>query len=111
MKKYMALYMAPASAIEQMMKATPEQMKAGMDDWMKWAKTNDKAIVQLGDPLGKTKSITSKGMSDTKNEITGYSIVQGDSAESVAKIFNGHPHFQMAGTSIELIEVVPIPAM
>lgn len=111
MKKYMALYMAPASAIEQMMKATPEQMKAGMDEWMKWAKSNDKAIVELGDPLGKTKRVTSAGTSDTKNEITGYSIVQGDSPESVAKIFNGHPHLQMAGTSIDLIEVVPMPTM
>ena len=41
MKKFVALYLAPASAIAQMkeqMKAlTPEQMKAGMDMWMNWA--------------------------------------------------------------------------
>lgn len=46
-----------------------------------------------------------------KNEITGYSILQGDSAESVAKVFRGHPHLQHEGTWIELIEVMPLPSM
>ena len=34
MKKFMAIYMAPAAAIEQAMKSTPAEMKAGMDEWM-----------------------------------------------------------------------------
>ncbi len=51
MKKFMALYMASASTIEQMMKATPEQMKTGMDEWKKWAKNNEKAIVDLVDRI------------------------------------------------------------
>jgi hypothetical protein len=103
--------MAERSAIDQMMKASPEQMKAGMDAWMKWHKANEKAIVELGAPLGKTKRIDAKGMSDTRNDITGYSIVQGDSPESVSKIFDGHPHLQMPGCSIDLLEVMPIPGM
>jgi hypothetical protein len=111
MKKFLALYMARPSAIEQMMKATPEEMKSGMDEWRKWAKSNEKAIVELGDPLGKTKRITTTGVSDTKNEITGYSIVQGDSVDSLAKIFKGHPHLQMDGTSIDLIERFEMPGM
>ena len=111
MKKFMALYMARRSAIRQMMKATPEQMQSGMDQWMKWAKRNEKSILELGAPLGKTKRITSAGMSDTRNEITGYSIVQGRSVASVAKIFKGHPHLMMDGTSIDLIECMSIPGM
>src|SRR5437870_4855253 len=84
-----AMKMAPAATIAEMMKATPEQMKTGMDDWMKWADGHKKEIVEMGAPLGKTKRVTNSGMSDTKNEITGYSIVQGDSFDSVAKIFKG----------------------
>jgi hypothetical protein len=34
MKKFMAVYLAPVTAIEQMSQSTPEQMKAGMDAWM-----------------------------------------------------------------------------
>ena len=46
MKKFMAMYMAPAATIAEMMKATPEQMKTGMDDWMKWSDAHKKEIVE-----------------------------------------------------------------
>ena len=95
MKKFIALYLAPISAIEQMKKATPEQMKAGMDAWMKWAKKYEKSIVDLGSAAGKTKRINAEGVSDTKNGITGYTIVQADALDSVATLFEGHPHLQM----------------
>ena len=111
MKKFMALYMAERSAIDQMMKAPPEEMQKGMDAWMNWHKNNEKAIHELGNPLGKTKRIDTKGMSDTRNGITGYSIVEGDSFESVAKIFKGHPHLQTPGCTIDLLEVMPVPGM
>jgi len=112
MKKFVALYLVPRSTLEQMAKATPEQMKAGMDAWMKWAKTNEKALVDLGAPLGKTKRVTAQGVSDTKNEITGYSIVHADSLDSAAKLFAGsHPHFHMPGASVEVLECAPIPGM
>lgn len=109
MKKFIALYLAPISAIEQMKKATPEQMKAGMDAWMAWFTKHEKSITDLGAPLGRTKRITAAGASDTKNGITGYSLVQGDSLESVSKLFEGHPHFQMPGALIEVLECMPVP--
>jgi hypothetical protein len=112
MKKFMAMYMAPATTIAEMMKATPEQMKAGMDEWGKWSKMHEKAIVDLGTPLGKTKRVAASGTSDTKNEITGYTIVQGDTFDAVAKMFKDHPHFKMgAGATVDLMEMVSIPGM
>ena len=111
MKKFMALYMAERAAIDQMMKGTPEQMKAGMDAWMTWYKTNEKAVAELGAPLGKTKRIDQNGAADAQNGITGYTIVEGDSLESVSKIFEGHPHLAMPGCTIELLEVMPVPGM
>ena len=110
MKKYFALYLAPVSAIEQMMaNSTPEQMKAGMDAWMKWSRDHEKSIVELGAPLGKTKRVTASGVSDVKNDVTGYTIVEAESHEEAAKLFEGHPHFQIQGSSVEVLEVVPMP--
>jgi hypothetical protein len=103
--------MANRSAIETMMKMPPDEMKAVMGAWTAWDKANKKSITELGAPLGKTKRIDAKGMSDTSNEITGYSIVEGDSFESVAKIFKGHPHLQHPGTSIDILEVMALPEM
>jgi hypothetical protein len=111
MKKFVALYLAPASAFAQMKNMSPEQRKVGMDVWMKWAKQHEKSIVELGAPLGKTKRIVADGTSDTKNEITGYSIVQADSDESAAKIFEHHPHFHLSGASIEVLQCMPLPGM
>jgi hypothetical protein len=115
MKKFMAMYMAPAATIEQMMRdmrqATPEQMKASMKEWTDWGDANKKSLVDFGAPLGKTKSVSSSGISDIKNGITGYSIVQGDSADAVAAAFKNHPHLKMNGATIELVEVMPVPGM
>ena len=109
MKKYLALYMIPASTVKKLMKTTPEQAKAGMEEWTRWAKKNAKAIVDLGTPLGRTKCIAMAGVSDTRNQITGFTVVQGRSWESVVKAFKGHPHLQLAGASIDLIESFEIP--
>jgi hypothetical protein len=112
MKKFMALYMAPVAEMQDMMRnATPEQMKAGMADWDKWGKKNQKAIVDMGAPLGKTKKVANGGVSDIRNNLAGYSIVQGDSAEAVSQIFAGHPHLSsMKGAWIEIVECMPMRA-
>jgi hypothetical protein len=79
MKKFMALYMASGPQFEKMMKdSTPEQRKKGMDAWMKWMNANEASIVEGGAPLGKTKRVDSKGASNAKNEIGGYSVVQAE---------------------------------
>jgi hypothetical protein len=113
MKKFMVLYMASGAEFEKMMKnSTPEQQKKGMDAWMKWINTNKTSIVEGGAPLGKTKRVDSKGASNTKNEIGGYSVVQAESHDAATKIFgNDHPHLQMPGTWIEIVEIMPMPGM
>ena len=61
--------------------------------------------------LGKTKRIEAKGISNTKNEITAYTIVQAESHEAAA-VFANHPHFMIfPGQSVEVMECLPIPKM
>jgi hypothetical protein len=105
--------MANGADFERMMKeSTPEQQKKGMDAWMKWMGDHKASIVEGGAPLGKTKRVDSKGTSDTKNDIGGYSIVQAETADDAAKLFDkDHPHLQMPGAWVEIIEVRHIPGM
>lgn len=116
MKKFVAIYLGSASALAQW-KATDEKQrkereKAGMDRWMKWSKENEKSTVDQGSPLGKTKRIDAKGISDTKNEIAAYTIVDAESHEAAAKLFLNHPHFMIfPGDSVEVMECLPIPGM
>ena len=113
MKKFVVLYMAAGPEFEKMMKnATPEQQKKGMEAWMKWMNANKISIVEGGAPLGKTKRVDSSGASNTKNEIGGYSVVQAESHDAATKIFGkDHPHLQMPGAWIEIIEIMPMPGM
>jgi len=113
MKKFMILYMAPSASFEKAMKdATPEQMKSGMEAWMTWINANKASLVDGGAPLGKTKRVDLKGASDAKNEVGGYSIVQAETHDAAARLFdNKHPHLQMPGAWVEITEIMPVPGM
>jgi hypothetical protein len=112
MKKFLVLYKAPQSAFEQMKNTTPEQQKAGMDAWMAWGKKAASAIVDMGAPLGKSLRVTKGGTaSPTTNDLGGYSVLQAESKEALAKTLEGHPHFMMPDGSIEIVEMMPIPGM
>ena len=114
MRKFMALFMATPTDFEQGMKnSTPEQQKKGMDAWMGWMNAHKDAIVDHGAPLGKTKRVDAKGASDIRNGIGGYTIVQAESHEAAAKLFDAnHPHLAwMPGAWIEIIEIMPVPGM
>lgn len=111
MKKFLALYKAPASSFEQMMKATPEQQKAGMDAWMAWSKSAAASIVDLGAPLGKSLRVAKSGASPATNDLGGYSILQAESKEALAETLKGHPHFMTPDGTIEIVEIMPLPGM
>ena len=113
MKKFMVLYMASKAEFEKMMKnSTAEQQKKGMEAWMKWMNENRASLVDGGAPLGKTKRVDSNGASDTKNEIGGYSVVQAETHDAATKMFGKeHPHLQVPGAWVEIVEIMPVPGM
>lgn len=111
MAKFMAFYMAPQAAIDQMMKMPEAAMKEGMAAWNKWFEANKMAVAEMGAPLGKTKTVNGMSVSDTRNEMTGYTIVEASSHDAAAKMFVGHPHMAMPGATIEVVEVTKMPGM
>lgn len=108
MTKFMVLYRSSASARDQMASATPEQMKAGMEAWMQWAAKAGEAVVDLGAPLAPAAHV---GPGSGAGEISGYSIMQADSAGALGGVLDGHPHLSMTGNSIEVLEMLSMPGM
>ena len=110
MKKFLVLYMATPADFDEMLKnSTPERRKTFMDAWMKWMDDNKASVVDSGAPLGKTKRVDTKGASDMRNGVGGYSVMQAASADEAAKMFGkDHPHLQMPGGWIEIIEIMPM---
>lgn len=109
MKTFMALYFAPLAALKEMGTPSPEKVKEEMEKWTDWAMNTGEALLDMGTPLGKTKRVTESGISDAKNEVTGYSIVEADSHEEAASLFEDHPHIKMLpGAWIDVLPCIPM---
>jgi hypothetical protein len=106
-KKFIVLYLAPASVLADWAKTDPEIRKATEQkmqaEWRKWMGDHAKMIL-LTEAGGKTKRVTASGISDTKNDIMLYSFVEAESHEAAAKLFEHHPHLQIPQSSIEVME-------
>ena len=113
MKKFLVLYLAPASVIADWSKTDPDKRKVAEEkmrgDWIKWMGDHPKMITDTG-VGGKTKRVSSSGTHDTKNDIMLYSFVEADSHEAAAKSFESHPHLQIPQSSIEVMEIRPMTA-
>lgn len=116
MKKFIAIYIGSAGAMEQWAKlsesAKADRQKEGIKAWAGWGEKNSKLIKDIGNPLGKTKRVDQKGVTDIKNQLTAYTIVEAETHEEAAKLFTDHPHFSIfPGDSIEVMECLPLPGM
>jgi hypothetical protein len=88
MKKYLAIYRMDVGEMQKMMaNATPEQRQKGMAEWETWMKKKAANFADRGGPAGKTKKVAKSGVTDTRNDIGGYSIVQADSYDAAAAVF------------------------
>lgn len=116
MKNFLAVYTGNATSQNMThWNALPEaerkqREQAGMKAWGDWMAKHHADVVVPGGPLGKTKRIDPSGISDTKNNLAGYVVVQAESHEAAARLFEKHPHFTIfPGDSVEIMEVLPIP--
>jgi hypothetical protein len=116
MKKFLAVYIGTPGSFEKsewgkMDEGTRKKKEAaGIKAWGDWMVANQAAVVEHGGPLGKTKRTDARGVADIKNNLTGYVVVQAESHDAAAKMFERHPHFTVfPGDSVEIMECLPIP--
>jgi DNA/RNA endonuclease YhcR with UshA esterase domain len=82
----------------------------GMAAWKGWVEKHQGAIQAMGGPLGKTKKVDGKGVTDIANEMGAFTVVRAASHEAAAKMFENHPHFAIfPGERVEIMPVLPIP--
>jgi YCII-related domain len=109
--KFMVLYRSSVDASEQMASASPEQAQEGMAMWMRWSEKAGPAIVDLGSPLGNPRLVPMGADAATGTPIGGFSILDADSADDVAKLLDDHPHLHAPGAVLEVLEFLPMPGM
>ncbi|MCE9522514.1 MAG: hypothetical protein K8S25_08805 [Alphaproteobacteria bacterium] len=115
MKIFLAIYLGSINSARQAEwgkldeAARQKRISAGMTAWGDWMTKHHASVVVEGGPLGKTKQASVAGISDTKNNMSGYVVVRAESHEAAASMFENHPHFSIfPGDSVEIMECLPI---
>jgi hypothetical protein len=116
MKTFLAVYIGSPAGMDAWKNMKEDERKqketAGMQAWQAWAQANAAAIVDQGGPLGKTKRVSKQGIADVRNEMGAYTLVQAESQEAAAKLFENHPHFTIfPGDAVDVMERLQIPGM
>lgn len=114
MKRYMALFVGAPDAFAKWNAQDEATRKAreakGMQAWSEWQDRHKSVIVDSGGPLGKTKRTDASGVSDTSNAIGGYIIVEAETHDAAARLFENHPHFTiLPGNGVEIMPCTEIP--
>jgi ribosomal protein S17 len=116
MKIFLAVYTGSRKSknMKAWMKLSPQEQEArtklGIAKWQKWGMKNKKYIINDGGPLGKTIKVDRDGITDYKNNLTGFVLIKSKTAKSAAKLFMNHPHFAIfPGDAVEIVECLPIP--
>ena len=107
--------MAPAAELEKWMQTEPEARKADEEkmqaEWKAWMEAHGSLLTGMTAGAGKTKRVTSDGVTDVKNDIMLYSIAEAETHEEAAQAFEHHPHFGIPGATIEIMQINPLSGM
>lgn len=76
-----------------------------MEKWMAWFKDMGDAVVEMGAPLGNSKTVAPSGVSNDggANPLSGYTIIEASSAEAACEMAKGCPGLESGG-SVEVAE-------
>ncbi|MGI3170211.1 hypothetical protein ACRARG_13755 [Pseudooceanicola sp. C21-150M6] len=93
---------------DQPMRPDPEQAAEAMAAWGRWMEGLGPKLVDPGEPVGISKSVTKDGVLDrVENAAFGYSIVEADTMEEACEMAKGNP-MVTGGGSVEVAEVMKI---
>jgi hypothetical protein len=114
MKKFLVLYKTPVTVLDGW-KDTPAAERDAAEkkmqaDWHVWMGKYGAHIKETAG-AGKTKRVDKSGTKDTRNDIMLYTMVEAESHDAAAKMFEGHPHLGIPESSIEIMEANVLPGM
>lgn len=112
MAKYLILYNSTQPATETMANASPEQIKASMDEWIQWQRNAGKTFkMEWGMPLQAVGRVTPSGVTASGIQAGGYAMAEGDSKESLMELLKSHPQLRRPGATIDVLEMLSMPGI
>jgi hypothetical protein len=86
----------------------PKEIKAVMDAWGDWLASLGAAVIDAGNPVGKSSTVKADGKlvsGGGPNPLSGYSLIEAKSLEDAHKKAKGCPILKSGG-SIEIAEAL-----
>lgn len=82
----------------------------GLKQWVDWESRNAASFPDRGGMVGKTKRVTRDGVADAVNPFCGYIVVEAETIEAAARLFENHPHFSVfPGDGVDIMPFVTEP--
>lgn len=104
--KFFVTYNMPHSGLDAWMQLSEEERKKQEDEmkaaWDAWD-AEHKGFIAESAGTGRPKRITKEGVTDERNDMMMYSMVEAESLEAAAEMFKDHPHFGIPGSWIEVM--------
>ncbi|MEK1855715.1 MAG: hypothetical protein AAAC48_28605 [Phyllobacterium sp.] len=108
MARFLAVYtMKPEdlASFRSLPKAEQDAIDAvGLEQWATWEDKNAASILDRGGMVGKTTRVTNDGVADAVNPFCGYIVVEAETIEAAARLFEDHPHIRVfPGDGIDIM--------
>ena len=87
-----------------------QRQQQGVAAWHGWVTAHQASIVVMGGPLGSTLRVANDGVNPVHNALSAFTIVEAESQEAAAALFENHPHFAIfPGEAVEVMPIRPVP--
>lgn len=87
---------------------TPEEAAKGMAQWEAWFKDMGDAVVNPGNPVGMSKTVSGSGVADDggANPLSGFTIVSAGDMDVAVAMAKGCPMVADGNGSVEVAEIM-----
>ena len=114
MPRFLAVYIMNPESLARF-RALPKAEQdaidaAGVPQWGAWEERNAPSFPDRGAMVGKTLRVSRDGIAPAVNAICGYLVVEAETIEAAALLFENHPHFSVfPGDSVDIMPFVTEP--
>ena len=114
MPRFLAVYtMQPEdlARFRAMPKAEQDAVDAqGLPLWQAWEEKHAASLPDRGGMVGKTLRVSQDGIAPASNPFCGYIVVEAETIEASASLFENHPHFAVfPGDGVDIMPFVTEP--
>ncbi|SFJ50145.1 hypothetical protein SAMN04515648_4332 [Phyllobacterium sp. CL33Tsu] len=115
MPRFLAVYTMKPEDVARF-RSLPKQEQDAIDTlgfkrWTDWEARNAASFPDRGGMVGKTTRVTKDGIAGAVNPFCGYIVVEAETIEAAARLFENHPHFTVfPGDGVDIMPFVTQPA-